>query len=64
MSKYSMRAGLLIGCSIFVSAPVFAQSANPSAQPGQPEAETETKEAIVVVGSRIEGSKMFPVSIQ
>ena len=66
MSKYSMRAGLLIGCSIFVSAPVFAQSANPSALPGQPEAETETKEAIVVVGSRIEGSKIaetLPVSV-
>ena len=66
MSKYSMRAGLLIGCSIFVSAPVFAQSANPSSLPGQPEAETETKEAIVVVGSRIEGSKIaetLPVSV-
>ena len=52
MPKNSMRAGLLIGCSIFVATPLFAQSATPA---DQPEAETETKEAIVVVGSRIEG---------
>ncbi len=63
VSKNSMRAGLLIGCSIFVATPVFAQSATTS---DQPEADTETKEAIVVVGSRIEGSKIaetLPVSV-
>jgi iron complex outermembrane recepter protein len=63
VSKNSMRAGLLIGCSIFVATPLFAQSATTS---DQPEAETETKEAIVVVGSRIEGSKIaetLPVSV-
>jgi iron complex outermembrane recepter protein len=60
VSKISLRAGLLIGCSIIVSTPSFAQSA------GQPEAEAETTEAIVVVGSRIEGSKIaetLPVSV-
>lgn len=63
MSKISMRAGLLIGCSIIVATPSFAQSAG---QSGQPEAEAESTEAIVVVGSRIEGSKIaetLPVSV-
>jgi len=63
VSKISMRAGLLIGCSIIVSTPSFAQSAG---QSGQPEAEAESTEAIVVVGSRIEGSKIaetLPVSV-
>jgi len=63
VSKNSIRAGLLIGCSILVSTPLFAQSA---AQSSQPEAEAETTEAIVVVGSRIEGSKIaetLPVSV-
>ena len=60
VSKISMRAGLFIGCSIIVSTPSFAQTS------GQPEAEAETTEAIVVVGSRIEGSKIaetLPVSV-
>ena len=60
VSKISMRAGLFIGCSIIVATPSFAQTA------GQPEAEAESTEAIVVVGSRIEGSKIaetLPVSV-
>lgn len=63
MSKISMRAGLLVGCSIIVSTPSFAQSVG---QSGQVEAEAESTEAIVVVGSRIEGSKIaetLPVSV-
>jgi outer membrane receptor protein involved in Fe transport len=55
-----MRAGLFIGCSIIVATPSFAQTAV------QPEAEAESTEAIVVVGSRIEGSKIaetLPVSV-
>ena len=55
VSKNSMRAGLLIGCSIFVVTPVFAKTATTY---DQTEADTETKEAIVVVGSRIEGTKI------
>lgn len=66
LSKNSMRVGLFIGCSIIVSTPLFAQSAGQSSQPAKPEAEPASAEAIVVVGSRIEGSKIaetLPVSV-
>ncbi|MBK8374191.1 MAG: TonB-dependent receptor [Sphingomonadales bacterium] len=64
MSKISLRAGLLLGCSLLASTPVLAQSPASSPQPDQPVAEAE--DSIVVVGSRIEGSKIaetLPVSV-
>jgi iron complex outermembrane receptor protein len=54
----------LLGCSLLASTPVLAQSPASSPQPDQPVAEAE--DSIVVVGSRIEGSKIaetLPVSV-
>ena len=64
MSKFSVRTGLFISASLLVAAPLSAQTqATPqkSAPASKPDAE-----AIVVVGTRIEGSKAaetLPVSV-
>lgn len=66
MSKLSMRAGLLVGCSMLMTTPSFAQN---TAAPEQPDVAAEEQPAeteIVVTGSRIEGSRVaetLPVSV-
>ena len=66
MSKKSLRAGLFIGCSLIMSTPLLAQNASSTPQVDPPAEEESSTEAIVVVGSRIEGSKIsetLPVSV-
>lgn len=66
MSKLSMRAGLLVGCSMLMTTPSFAQN---TATPEKPDVAAEEQPAeteIVVTGSRIEGSRVaetLPVSV-
>lgn len=66
MSKLSMRAGLLVGYSMLMTTPSFAQN---TATPEKPDVAAEEQPAeaeIVVTGSRIEGSRVaetLPVSV-
>lgn len=62
MAIQAIRANLLIGCSLLVAVPVSAQAQTSAASPDS----AADEQAIVVVGSRIEGSKVaetLPVSV-
>lgn len=65
MSGFSVRVGLFIGGSLLATLPIAAQ-AQTAASASAPAAAPADPEAIVVVGSRIEGSKVaetLPVSV-
>lgn len=66
MSKLSMRAGLLVGCSMLMTTPSFAQGAATPEKPDVAAEEQPAETEIVVTGSRIEGSRVaetLPVSV-
>ena len=66
MSTIFIRAGLLIGCSLLACSSALAQTRSAPARVGSPADEKPAAADIVVVGSRIEGSKIaetLPVSV-
>lgn len=66
MPKLSSRAGLLIGCSMLITASALAQTPAATPKADTPLPEQPAAEEIVVTGSRIEGSKIaetLPVSV-
>jgi iron complex outermembrane recepter protein len=66
MSKIALRAGLLIGCSVLVSMPSLSHAQDAPATTDKASDEEAAADDIVVVGSRIEGSKVaetLPISV-